>query len=828
MKPLWIIDIREGRHPRLEECLAFINQQKNRYWLYSKPDIGHLADLHAYAKACNRLLEEARTQINLLLQQSGLNANTFPVCVLGDVTSEQTRSFLPFVSILLKRNWAKVLPASVSTGVSVGTFIYIPTDANQHEADKQRKYAAFLEELSLLHEQTPAETYEFIVTYGDIQPIGKQVYSLLGTEQRDELLFQYLLNLYHTGSSEKLPIIPPGGSKLFCNLGAASCFYDADYTRKQMAGQVMTGLLELFRKKREEIASDSDLLSRMQAETERLFKAGFTTETENKFMTSSSILSFIACNEADITVDLKNMEKEEGLHPIFHFWKPLLYPTYYLRELKYLPARLNEYLQFYVQSLRQRITLHLQGNKTTLLEKTRQVIDNLLVTFWEGTDYKYKTLDQVEQFLRKIIDSADAESKRLKLQATAQSVSPVVIPQFLQPHVEEIKNSQGDITLHNILDELKATLQKEPTFLGAMMRCVLVGTSGIFCILPLLKFLSPRIINLGEVTLYEPVWIALIYLLPFVYTLWWIFRRHFRLVKSLKNKLWAFVLYQLKEQMANKLVEESLQYYDLLKEYCEEKLSDCGRLREAYKAASIAVESNRFMKTFFNRPIDEFIPDKSLVEERIEVEGHEYVNAAELTENHLYYLLAKSISEVGNTLFAPLPKEANALNQKVGQDVAALLESVQKNFVRNENRELHQLIKHCSHAFDWHSCIALAYPVGIFVGTVSQDEQCIIRTAHGIISPNTLQADWEIDADGEPNMMFATVFKHVNKLLVSRFLDEEAVKNDLTTDLTIELACYYAFYDGKSKQAGRIGTRIVRNERLREIDNVLSNREDLT
>ncbi|WP_455961966.1 hypothetical protein [Bacteroides bouchesdurhonensis] len=823
MKPLWIIDICEGKHSRLEECITFINQQKKQNWIYSRLDIEYITDLASYVKARNYLLKEARMQINRLLQLSGLNTNTFPVCVLGDITSERTRSFLPFISILLKRNWTKVLPAHIGIGISVGTFIYIPTNVNQHEMYMQRKYATFLEELDMLHVQTPAEMYDYIVPYGDIQPIGKQAYPKLNICRQEELIFQFLLNLYYSGASAKLPITPPGGNRLFCNLGAASYFYDADYTRKQMARQILKQLLKLFRQKTEEVDPNSELYSKMEAETKRLVEVGFIPE----FMAAQSIQSTIACNQADITVDLEKMDREKELHPVFHFWKPLLYSCYFLRELKFLPARLNEYLQFYVQSLRQKVSTHLQSNKIKIFEKTRQTIDNVLVNFWESTDYKYKTLGQVEEFLHKVIDCAEAEKKRLKIHAAVQEVSPIIIPRFLQPHVEEIRNSKESINVYSILDELKATLQKEPTFLSAVVRCMLVGTAGIFCILPLLKFLSPRVVNFGEVVQHESLWIALIYIIPFVYTLWWGFRRHFRLVKKLKNKLWAFVLCELKGQMTAKLTEESMQYYNMLKEYCEKKLIDCERLRGKYEV-SFDVKSEKFIETFFNRSIDEFIFDKSLIEERIEVEGREYMNAGKLTEDNLYYLLARSITGVGGLLFAPLPEEEVALKQKVEQDMVLLFESLQKNFVYNENAEIHRLIEHCSGLFGWQACIDLSYPVGIFVDNISQDEKYIFRISRSVFLPDEMQKiDWEIDTEGDKNIMFVTVFKHVDKLVLSRFFNEEVVRSSVMTDLIVELACYYAFYDEDSRQAGRIGTQIVSHERLREMDKVLSNWEGL-
>lgn len=270
-----------------------------------------------------------------------------------------------------------------------------------------------------------------------------------------------------------------------------------------------------------------------------------------------------------------------------------------------------------------------------------------------------------------------------------------------------------------------------------------------------------------------------------------------------------------------------MQYYTMLEEYCEQKLADCERLRKQYEV-SFTLKSEKFIETFFNRPIDDFILDKSLVEEQIEVERHEYANAGKLTEENSYYLLARSIARVGSSIFTPLPEEETLLKEKVGQDLKRLFESLQKNFVNNENTEIHRLIEHCARSFDWQGCIDLAYPVGIFVDNISKDEKRVFRISQRMILPDELQnADWEIDEEGDRSILFVTIFKHVDNLHISRFFNETVAKDSIAPDFTVELACYYAFYSESSKQAGRIGTLLVSNERLREINKVLSNWEDL-
>lgn len=823
MKPLWVIDIREGKHARLEACIAAVNRQQADCWRYTPFTPPPAGDLEAYCRASTLLLREARVEVNRLLEQKGLNSGNFPICILGDISSARTRSFLPFMAILLKQHWGKVLPVHVGVGVSVGAFLHIPADANQQEATTQKAYHRFLEVLNLLKEKLPAQTYDYLIPYSDIQAVGKQAYPKLPPDRQEELVFQYLLSLYYSGTHSQLPFMRSARS-CFYALGASSVFYDAACFRTSVARTIEQKMQVLF----SEISSDAeeDLARRMSRETERLLAAHF----DDACISFTALQPLLACNEADLVADLKTMQAGKGLHPIAHFYRPLLYPAYYRDRLKYLPASLNEYLQFYADRLQTGLVLRLKENRLRTLENVKKTIDTLVCHFWDDPDYHYKTLPQLENALSAIVSKAEAQHKQMKGKAEASPVSPIAIPRYLLTQTEEINTSEGKITKQTILEELKATLQKEPTFMSAMVRCLLVGTSGVFCILPLLKFLSPRFLNLGQISGSEPLWITLIFGLPFIYTLVWVFHRRFKLVKKLKNRLLAYTLSRLQTKLKSTLAEESAAFYDQLSGYCRQLLADCVRLREAYKLP-LAVENEGSMETFFNRPLHEFITGgPHPTEEKLTVGPGREVGADCLTDDDLYTLLAKGVNHIGCSLFTPLPEDTEALKEKVGEDRKRMFATLQSHFSNTETLDIghlvHRLLLKKAEAVNFQALMALAYPSGLFADSVCVAPEGNLRASYALRIPSA-EGKFKLteDAEGDSTLMLFTAWQEMNDLSSFHFLDPSIVQRLTQSDFSIELACYYAFY-GPSGQSGRIGGVIVSREKLSEMNERLAKWEE--
>lgn len=815
MKPLWIIDLRDNRHERLEFCLESINKCGRRKWMYTHIESSAvLYTIETFRDKRNWIIGEAKKQINNLLQCYGLNAPIFHICVIGDITSEHTRALLPFLSILLRRGWGQVLPNHVETGVSIGALCYIPTEVNQHNSSMQSTYAFFMEELALLHKECMGEIYDYIVTYGDIQPIGHQTFTSLKKEQQDELVFQYLLNIYYMGDNS---IVSPNSSHLFCNVGAMSCFYDSEYAQKLAAKNVLEKMLQLFRQKQDEINTKSEVYTAMQHEIKSLLE----TSGILPFISDKSILKSLACNDIDITADLHTVDVPNKLHPIRDFWKSWLYPSYYLNCLRYLPARLNENLTFYINGLQRLLEKRLQLNRETAFENTCKTIQTIFEKFWNSPQYHYKTLGQAEALLHNIINLCESEQNKLKYQETDSDITPISIPDFLRIHTEEMKNQGRESYYQYVLDNLKAVLQKEPTFLSAITRCLLIGVAGVLCIPALLKLISPEIINLGNITRYEFIWDGLIVIIPFL-LLGWKLYRHFRLIKKQKRQLWEYCLSHLNERLSLQLRAEAQTYYTKLRFYCEKKLAECEILRTHYKP-TFTIMSNKFTETFFNHPIENFITDKSLLEDKIKIEGKK-VNVSELTEQHLYSLLATVLQDKSVNFVNDLPTEEQVLMQKIEKETSVLFENLQNFFVPNVNANIHHLAEHCLSANDWNTILEQSLPVGIFVDVTSNEGKCVLKTSRLLnLNKTSHNIEQEIDKDGDSAILFIMRFKYVDELVTSRFLSLDMSDTNFPINTSVELAYYYAFYGKDLKTKGKFCNVAIENKRLQEIDQILAN-----
>lgn len=822
MKPLWVIDIREGKHTRLEACIAQAAEQKTNEWQYTPFTFPLVTDMDSYGRAGALLLKAARVEVNRLLEQKGLNSGNFPICIIGDITSASTRSFLPFMAILLKRYWAKVLPVHAGIGVSISAFLSIPSDVNQHEGDLQKAYHRLLEELNLLKEKLPAQTYDFLIPFSDIQAVGKQAYPKLSAEQQDELIYQYLSSLYRIGAHAELPFMRSSES-CFYALGASSVYYDAAHFRQNRAWEIEEKLSLLFRETPS--GPDTEIARQMQQETVRLL----TAEFDDACIAFDTVQPLLVCHEADIVADLQAMEAERGFHPVWHFYRALLYPTYYLGRLKYLPASLNEYLQFYSERLEAGITRRMKENGRKTAENVEKTIDTLVDSFWNNPDYRYKTLPQLEAALEALVAKAERQKKRGGGKEGVSQVSPIVMPQFLQTHVFEIEHSEGKITKQTLLEELKALLQKEPTLLSAWVKSLLLGTSGVFCLLPLLKFLSPRILNLGQISGSEPLWIALLFILPFIYTFFWVFRRHFKMVKKWKHRLLAYTLSGLQTKLSMNLAEETAAFYDQLKAACEKRLADCARLRAAYAtAAPVKKAGNK--ETFFNRPLLEFISDAKLTEEKLTVEPGREVGVNALRDKDLYALLAHGVKSVGSRLSAPLPADAEGLKKKVEADRHALCATLLKQFAEKETLDIGHLVQQLllkdAGAVDFAGLMALAYPSGLFVDSVSDAPGGELRSSFAPRIPAVAES-FRIteDPEGDQARMFFTSWQRMSDLSSFRFLDISAVQGLRESDFSVELACYYAFYL-PARQSGKWGAVMISREKLSELNERLRKWEE--
>lgn len=813
MKTLWIIDLSESKHSRLRECIALLNKKNGEFWTYTPLEVNSVTSVSAYRTVCRELLNLACIQVNESLAKQKMNVGTYHVCVLGDITSRRTREVLPFVSVFLKQNWSKVLPNHPGVGVEIGTFFYVPSRMNLQEGKAQNDYAVFLESLNLLRERCMAFFYDYVVPFGDIQPVGKQVFPLLEDVQLDELIFQLLMNVYW-GELSSLAMMDNGGNTLGA-MGAAGYFYDMEYVKKKTADSLLHKLVPLFRKRLSEYDEASELADRMRKERETVLqKEGTDIQSAGQ-----SAVNYIACKETDVTEDLNKIDSQIKVHPVWHFYKSALLPSYYLRELRYMPARLNEYLHFYKDALKKKLSNTIREKRLEQTENTKKAIDGLLQNFWNSPDYQYKVLSQMEGILNDLVENRFAPQKeQLVHYCKTESVNPVKIPKFLQNEAQEIEAIGKSASFQQLLDNLKAVLQKEPTFMALLVRGVLAGTTGIFCLLPLLKLLSPHIINLGQTGTHEVGWAIIVFVIPLLFLLLWKLRRHFKLVKRMKHKLWAYILLQLKGEMDTVLQTEVCAYYDDIIRYCKEKSDAFERLRNACNI-SLKIECERYLTTFFNRPLNELIRDAALLQEKVDIGEH--VEVDKMEEDHYYKLLKQCMLGIGYKLLDPIPSEGRELEKHARANMDSLFDGILTRLVEPVGAKdlVSTWLSGKDAAAELESCIDKSYPVGLFVDNTLNSLVCCCRVSRSCFVPEQhSRIKWLSDSGITDNLLFFTGFQQMDKLVLSRFLNNISAGLRFDVTLVVELSCYYAYYSNGEKRGGCLGSTLVSSERLKAID----------
>lgn len=820
METLWIIDLSGGGHSRLRECIAYLNKGNGNCWTYTPLELGPVNSVSDHKLACKKLLDMACRQVNDSFAGQQMNTGTFRICVLGDITSQSTRSMLPFVAVYLKRNWSRVLPNHPGIGVEIGTFFYVPSQMNLLDEKAQNEYAVFLESLNLLQERCMGFFYDFVIPFGDLQPVGKQAFPLLREEQLDELIFQFFLNCYWESLSP-LSVLDNRGCT-FGAMGALGYFYDGEYVKQRTASSLLCELLSLLRKRENEYDADSELADLLRKDREALLR----NEGGDVLKNTEQAVKFMACKEIDVTEDLDKMEKSVGIHPVWHFYKSSLLPLYYLKELRYLPARLNEYLHFYKNALKKKLAANIREKRLELTANNRKAIDNLLETYWNSPNYQYKVLSQLEGILNSLIENRLILQKgQLATYCKDDALNPVRIPDFLRNEAEEIQITGTSSSFQKLLDNLKAILQKEPTLMGLLVRGVLVGTTGIFCLLPLLKLLSPHIINLGQTGRHELWWAAVIFVVPLLFLLGWRLRRHFKLIKRMKHKLWAYILLQLRNEMETELLTEADAYYGELIRYCKEKKETFECLRNALNI-SLSIECERFLTTFFNRPLDELISDNALLKEKVDI--GESVEVDKMQEEQYYRLLKLCVMDMGYGMLDSLSVANQELDNHARTYATGLFNRILSRLV--DPAEAKDLISAWLGSKDavvqLGFCLDRSYPVGLFVDNTINSIQSSCRMNRLCqVSELSGKIRWQTDLGMADNLLFFTGFQQMDKLVLSRFLNNAGGGIRFQTTLALELACYYAYYLMDDRRGGCLGTTLVSSERLKVIDDELTKDE---
>ena len=172
----------------------------------------------------------------------------------------------------------------------------------------------------------------------------------------------------------------------------------------------------------------------------------------------------------------------------------------------------------------------------------------------------------------------------------------------------------------------------------------------MFTIIPLLRFLSPKVINLGEIATIEWLWIPILFFFPLIIEFFIKLRRHFLWIRRLKYRLLASTILSVNKRLSEFLVEELRAFYDDLVDECDKQLSLLAQFRENMNVPETNTGIGVIPRTMFNQPLlggsfcNEKLLEESVSEAEIRVNDN-ILRLSELKKEDVVCLLKNSFRQ---------------------------------------------------------------------------------------------------------------------------------------------------------------------------------------
>lgn len=629
MLPIWMIDLgnSEVSAAKLQNLLASLTENQKPYWHYCRVKSAPVVDSSSCKALMETLVADGRECYNGFIK-NGYAINNFQIVIIGSADEQLTQSIFAPLPGILRDYLPKIVPDHANLGVEVTGLLYIPSTINQlDDVGARERVAMLLEDINMLTSTLGARHFNRVVAYQNVQYMGARFYPGLSEKERTEFLFQILSTLFLTNEhSERLFDKISQENGIF-SLGTASTFYSSEQHQSHELKHLIDKLYEEFKD-----AGNTDEEYAHKRVREILEEKKIAPES-----VSDKLLE--GCDGLD--VDLKKLDEEADPHPVWDLFRSDLMPFYYKKFLKYMPARLVRFIQSLSYVLLTGRAFTIRKNRANAVKNVRELLRSAYRKILPDNAAQYATISQLESFFK------EAEiylgEKRSKLSFLLREIVPV--PQYLRDDYNHCVADEEANKPSVILDKIKKNLKKEPIVLSLIVRCFLLGILMVFTIIPVLRVLSPNVINLGEIASMEWLWIPIIFFLPLVIDFFIKLRRHFKRIKRLKYRLLAATLLNVNKRLSELLVKEESTFYDELANECLAQLELLAQLRDALKSHNVKIGNEIIPETMFNQPLiggsfcgEKLIENESSTEAQISI-GDKTLRLSELERTDLLSLL---------------------------------------------------------------------------------------------------------------------------------------------------------------------------------------------
>lgn len=594
------------------------------------------------------MVKDAKNFITELRKSNAKPSQPINIVVLGDATEPFTQLVFSSIAAILQKEKGRFLAGHIHQGMSIVGMLYVPCDANAREVSSRERILRLFHEIEVQYNIAVIRGYDNVMLYQDVQNRAECTYTKLDNKGLAEYLVQCLVHLY-LACDINHPLLSGRGTDdvFYFSMGATSIYFDVSAEDKRDANDVAFKMVDVFKE-------DGDHL-KDEVNVDLLDKDLYSS---NKFVEQ------LEANEVDLDGD--DMRKPR-VHPIKDWHHRNLKQFYYQDYLRFYPAEL-------LRSIMQRIEEDTNDSLDKISKIGSSAFKNAEIALPSAIERVISRVNRNDGALAfiesKFKDMQEYFSKqKSNVQASIQSrywndivekMGDSSFDDYHDAYTSDIraKNSGANCNSmkQELLKKLKTLLGGEKTFAATLARCVLLGIMCVMALLPVLKALSPDVINLGNVEKHYIFWSLLLFVIPFAIQ-YVLYRIYLRKRRNLIHQLKIYFIHDAYARIANRIESETVSFYDKMIELMEEYLNRCKDIHNEVKVKTPDPTIKLlFPKSKFNQPLNggEFdeeplIPESEIERRQIRINGRkELVNNISREQ---YYILINRFKDGFATLF---------------------------------------------------------------------------------------------------------------------------------------------------------------------------------
>jgi len=544
---------------------------------FSKPtEIKHEKLAVKLADFQERIVSEGKDFIMTLRKSNAKPYQPINIVVLGDVTEEFSQIMFPSIAAILRKEKGRFLTAHIHQGMSIMGMLYVPCDINSYKVEERAKFLRLMKEIEVQHSITGIRGYDHMMLYQNVQNRTECTYPMLSDEQQGEYLLQCLVHMFLACDIHH-PLLSGTGSEdtFYFSMGATSLFFDMTIEDENDADKVACEIIDKFKEE-----GDNDKLKQeLKLVEDEVYSVG-------------QFVKDIKPESLDLEDDHRPEMKP---HPIHDFFYRYLKKRYYLYRLRYFPAELlRDILKRIEENTSERLD-QISAKRTEVFKEMEMAILPAITRIISKVNEHDGALPFIENKFKELEERLSKEKGKLP-QAIEENFwhkimyETNIVPEKMKGPFENYHEAyEGDVKSKNngsgckamrdeALANLKGHLSKERTMLSALARCFLLGLISVMAILPILDFISPLLVDLGDVYNNALWWSWGLFLVPlliqFVLFLFYM-RKRAKLIRILK----AYYTHDAYARISNRIDSETTAFYNKMIALCGEYTNRCKQIR---------------------------------------------------------------------------------------------------------------------------------------------------------------------------------------------------------------------------------------------------------